>query len=185
MSCMARLNRAVDFAAAGLADHVEMALTLLARERDAAAGGGSCDDGCVFGLHRPGQPPVRDTGNAQGCGFAGLVRVCRKWPAGQLVVERCRRGTQELSRNAQRVTLRYLQYTVAEPVSGVWIPTTRRILSTRPSEYRGAKRPYLWSRVLSSPRFCRRRTRLLSAPSGAGFRAGRPRAASQPRSGAS
>ena len=44
-------------AAAGLADQVEMALALLARERDAAAGCICCDDG--FGLHRPGQPPVR------------------------------------------------------------------------------------------------------------------------------
>lgn len=37
--------------------------------------------------------------NAQGCWICGLVEIVRKWPAGQLVVERCRRGTQELSRS--------------------------------------------------------------------------------------
>ena len=66
------------FAAAGFANDVDMTLTLLARQRDAASQGGPCDDGRVFGLHRPGQLPVRDI-RRQRAGMMDL-RVCAVSP---------------------------------------------------------------------------------------------------------
>ena len=90
------------FSGAGFSDNIKMSLAFLAREHYAAADRGRCDDGWLR-LHKSGAASGAKRFARGGALATNRPTCCGDavggGPPGVLVVERCRRGTQELSRS--------------------------------------------------------------------------------------